>query len=417
MNIAVISSTSSYHHLAQLLSKESKVFHIGANPALTEQENYIPIPIEVPAARAVTNETEKILNELKSKKIDLALASGLPIPADPAMHQGLKELSIPYFFVNKDMALLEYNKFTCKKMLNALGIPTGEGRHMTGEQLFEKWNFLKVPFVVKLYLYQYGKQTIVVNKDNKDEVFLDLFSRQVGKESRITNINFNDHMVVEDLINIKKEISYHMLVNDSGWQYFGSARDYKKLHDGDQGSNSVSLGAYNILEVDPILHDYADRIYNFLRKRGLGYKGFMFLGVAYDEDDVPHILEINTRSGDPELPAMLGSVTNNLSDMFLNAATEQPIPVVTHNTKNAVTVRIINSIYDWDEPGVDLPKFNPTPDSIIHSIEGTHKFYIKHSVFTSTADTRQQASDSIYEYLNKQYLGQYRYRTDIGQLR
>jgi phosphoribosylamine--glycine ligase len=418
MNIAILSSTSSYHHLAQMLAKESTVYHYGANSSVLPSTNYIPIHSEMPADRALSDsEVFAFLENIKSKNIDFALASGLPIPADNRIHRGLKNLHIPYFFANREVIALEYNKFTCKKMLNKLGIPTGVGEQVTGLYLFENFKSIPRPFVVKLYPYQYGKQTVIVTDDNHEEVFLDLFSKKLGKESRISNINDDFGLVIEQFINIKLELSYHLLINETGWTYFGSARDYKRLEDGDLGPNSVSMGAYNVSDVDPRIHDYADRIVNFLKEQGYYYKGFMFLGIAIDKTDTPIILEINTRSGDPELPSMLGSITNNLSELFLAASTNMPFPPVVHNNNKTVTLRLINSVYDWTVPGVDLPILDTVPSNIVHGIEGTPEFFIKHSLFTASDNTYKAASEQIYNYLNSQYVGQYRYRKDIGLLK
>jgi len=216
------------------------------------------------------------------------------------------------------------------------------------------------------------------------------------------------------------------LFNRSGWKYLGSARDYKKLKDGDSGYNTVGLGCYNV-DPDPIVHEYADKIFNFLKdylgKSNDFYRGFIFLGIAVDKNNVPYILEINTRSGDPELCSILGSVENNLSELFYAASADLPIPDVIHNNKSTVSVRVFNRVYDWLRPASFLPKFENIPDNIIQSIEtcagatmGIERYYIKHSLFTTTANSRQEAAKRIYDYLDTQYVGQFTYRRDIGYL-
>jgi phosphoribosylamine--glycine ligase len=224
-------------------------------------------------------------------------------------------------------------------------------------------------------------------------------------------------MVIEDVINIKREYSYHILANETNWEYLGSARDYKRIEDGDKGFNSVSMGAYNTNDVDPVVHEYANKIFNFLKNRGTPYKGIMFLGIAVDENDTPHILEINTRAGDPELQVILSSITNDLGELFLAASTGNTIPKITHNSNKTVTVRLTNRVYDWTKPASFLPRLDPAPTNILIGIEGTELFFIKHSVFTASGDSHQEASEEIYKYLDKQFVGQYRYRKDIGILK
>jgi phosphoribosylamine-glycine ligase len=424
MNIAIISSTSSYHHLAQLFLKESlvnNVYHYGAHPSLVETDRYHPVPIAIPimpANNSVEEEVKSILDHIKDKSINFVMTSSVHIPSSKLMHDELKKLNIPYFFVNAEMTALEKNKSLTKKMLTNLQIPTAIGETVDGKYLFENFKKIPRPFVVKLnFIYQYGKQTVIVTDENYEEVYLDLFSARLDSNARITNINFNSNLIIEQFVKIKKEYSYHALFNETGWKYLGSARDYKKINDGDQGFNSVSMGSYNTHDIDPVVHDYAAKIFNFLKSRNYTYNGFIFLGIAVDENDVPMILEINTRSGDPELQAILGSVENNLSELFLAASNGTPIPEITHNDNKVVTIRLINNVYDWTKPASFLPKLESCPEEIVFGLEGTDPFYLKHSVFTASDSSHELAAKKIYNYLDKQFVGQYRYRRDIGILK
>jgi len=424
MNIAIISSTSPYHHLAQLFLKEStvdNVYHYGAHPSLIETDRYHPIPIEIPVLtpnNSVEEEVKLILEHIRDKNINFVMTSSVLVPSSNLLHEELKKLNIPYFFVNPQMTALEKNKSLAKKMLNSLQIPTAVGETVDGKYLFENFKSIPRPFVIKLnFIYQYGKQTVIVTDNNYEEVYLDLFSVRLDSNARITNINFNSNLIIEQFVKIKREYSYHALFNKFGWQYLGSARDYKKVEDGDQGFNSISMGAYNVHDIDPIVHEYTDKIFNFLKNRNYEYKGFIFLGIAVDENDVPMILEINTRSGDPEMLAILGSVENNLSELFLAASSDIHMPTITHNDNKTVTIRLINGVYDWTKPASFLPKIENCPEEIMFGLEGTDPFYLKHSVFTTSDSTHDLAAKKIYNYLDKQFVGQYRYRRDIGILK
>jgi phosphoribosylamine-glycine ligase len=418
LNIAVLSNTASYHHVAKLLSKESTVYHYGAHSSLHETENYCPITLVEKYNTKLG--LSKILNDIKHRKIDFLLSSGLELSANQPMQDSLSKLNIPYFFTNIKSAKLEYNKFHAKEILNELKIPTGTSiyNQVTGQFLFDNFYQIPRPFVIKIYQYQYGKQTTVVTEKNYQEVYLDLFSNKLGIDTRITNINDDWAMIIEKFINIKKELSCHYLVNEKDCRYIGSARDYKKIYDGDQGHNSRSLGAYNVNEVNSQIHNYAERIFNYLKTHNYQYKGFLFLGIAIDENDIPVVLEINTRSGDPEINVILESMKNNISELLLAASTNSRIPDIIHdNNKKTVSIRLINSVYNWQVPAVHLPKLTKVPDNICHALEGNEQGYITHSLFTASSNTYENASNSIYTYLGNQDLGQYRYRSDIGILK
>ena len=431
MNIALLSSTSSFHHLGRMFEKESStVYQYGASRYIQPHGKYVPMYKWLPINKNVDAEMADFLEVTKDKKIDFVMTAGLVTPRSEVLHSELKSRNIPYFFVNPKITDLELDKSLTKKLLEKLGIPTPKSQKVDGAYLFDNFKKIPRPFVVKLnYLYQYGKQTIIVKDENHEEVFEDLFSTYTTGDYRITNIQKNTSLLIEDFVQLKREYSYHALFNKANWQYFGSARDYKPLYEGDRGPNSVSLGSYSMVEVDPVVHEYAEKIYNFLKKYLAAdndfYRGFIFLGIGVDQNNVPHILEINTRSGDPELPAILGSVDNNLTELFYAASADLPIPEVKHNNKSTVTLRVINRVYDWTTKASFLPRFENVPKNIIQSfdsgfqpsdkVEDEYKV-IKHSIFTTTANTREQAAKRLYKYLDSQYLGQFMYRRDIGIL-
>lgn len=422
MNVAVLGSSSSFHHLAQVLEKESIVHHFGAPKTETARANYIPIPKELPPDSSVDSQMEEFLNYSKDIKLDFVLATGLPIPLNSRIHTGLRDRQVPYFFVSPDLTDLERNKYLTKQMLNKLNIPTPTFEKVDGRYLFDNFKDIPRPFVIKLcYTYQYGMQTIIVKDANWQEAYHELFSLQLFGEYRITNITYGTVVIIEKYIELVQEYSYHALYNKENWKYLGSGRDYKKLNDGDTGPNTAGLGCYNVTDIDSIVHTYADKIYNFLKQylapKNDYYKGFIFLGIGVGQDGIPYVLEINTRNGDPELQTIIGSIENNLSELFYAASADLPIPDIVHNNKSTVSVRVFNKTYDWTRPASFLPKFENIPNDIIHGIEGVDRFYLKHSVFTTTADTREQAATKIYKYMDTQHIGQFTYRRDIGLLK
>jgi phosphoribosylamine-glycine ligase len=314
MNIAIVSSLSVYHQLAQVFAKEDNVdnvYHYGSHSSVVESGKYKPYAMDVPIIGNVDDKLTEIFADLENKKIDFLLASGAAVPSSELAHSRLQELKIPYFFPKPKLTNLEKNRTQTKKILNSLNIPTGEGETVDGKYLFENFKSIPRPFVVKQnFAFQYGRQTVIVSDDNFEDVYLDLFSVRLDQPPRITNINFDARLVIETFIKVKREYSYHILINSTGWKYLGSARDYKKVNDGDIGFNCLSMGSYNISDVDPRVHGYADKIVKFLIEKGFPYKGIMFLGIAVDENDVPYILEIN-----PEVDVFLVPRVNTVEGL------------------------------------------------------------------------------------------------------
>ena len=428
MNVALLSSTACYHQVAQILEKESTdVYHYGASRSIQPYGSYVPVYDWVPLDKSIDTQIGNFLDVSKDNQIDYVMAASLSVSINPIIHAELKERNIPYLFVSPAITELERDKSLTKQLLNKLSIPTPKFQKVDGGYLYDNFNNIPRPFVIKLNaVYQYGKQTIIVKDTNYKEVFEELFSLYTTGDPRITNIDKKTSLLIEEYVELKQEYSYHALFNKSNWQYLGSARDYKRLNEGDNGPNTVSLGCYSVVDVDSRIHEYAEKIYNFL-KNYLGdgyYKGFIFLGIGITQDGTPVILEINTRSGDPELPAILGTIENNLTELFYAASADLPIPKVKHNNKETVSIRVINRIYDWTVPASFIPKFENIPDDIIIGFDGgpinqhdQESKLLKHSLLTTTATTREEAAKKIYNYLDAQYIGQYTYRRDIGFLK
>lgn len=420
MNISILSTHSSYHHLAQAISADGhNVFHYGANSILKDTATYHPRCFNFPLSGVISDdEIQPILDDINKTKNGFVIASGIPIPRIKSLHNFLKLQEIPYFFVDPEFTNLEIDKSKTKKMLEHLKIPTPEATSVDGKYLFENFQSLERPFVVKLnYVFHYGKQTIVVNDENFNDVYNDLFSIHLGESPRITNIGFNTKITLEKFIKLKREYSYHLVSNLTGWRYIGSARDYKQNLENDLGFNTIGMGAYNTDNISTGVHDYAEKIINFLKNYlKIEYKGFMFIGVGVDENNNHIVLEINTRSGDPELQVILNSIDNNLAELFYLCSTNSPIPEIMFNQKKSVTVRLLNKVFDWTHPARYKPNLDPCPTEIVHSLEGGSDFYMSHSVFTSSSLSIEDSSKVIYDYLPNQHLGQFYYRKDIGIL-
>lgn len=421
MEISVLSSSSSYHHIAQkFLNENNKVNHYGASDDLLSTELYCPIPVDLPISRFIEDQEIALLIEsLSCKKSDFVIASGIPLCRKQLLHTALSERNIPYFFTNAEFTVLEIDKSKTKKMLEHLKIPTPNAKAVDGKFLFDNFFELPRPFVVKLNgVFHYGRQTVIVTDENVNEIYLDFFSIYANKSPRIFNISFNTNVTLEQFVKLKREYSYHLVANRSGWKYLGSARDYKKMYDNDIGHNTLGMGAYNIDDIDSCVHDYADKILKFLNEYvKMPYKGFMFLGIGVDENDNHMILEINTRSGNPEIQVILDSIDNNLSEFFLQLSEDAPIPEIEHNNKKSVTVRIMNKIFDWNKPVVYAPSLSSPPEDIVVSLEGGSESRISHSAITSQSESTEISSQKIYDYLSKQSLGQFFYRKDIGILK
>lgn len=272
---------------------------------------------------------------------------------------------------------LESDRLYAKKFLQSLNIPTAKLLSEIPKN---------IPCVVKSDIDQDGLQTIIT-----------------------TGGSWNNYLIEEYLIG--PEYSYHALLNDRCWKYLGSARDYKRVNDNDTGHNTIGMGSYSLKDrIDETVHVYMDKIYNKLKSLGIHYVGVIYLGIMV-VDGVPHVLEINTRIGDPEIQS-IGETVINFTDMLLATGRNQIIPDAIYTDTEAVTIKLMNVNYGskyFEEPkqsiGTDEIKFCKPED-----------ISLTYGTLHTTDKTRQMAANKIYSYLRDKDLGTYRYRTDIGLL-
>lgn len=406
MNIVILSNTASYHQLAKHLEKEKTVdniYHYGSNKNNTETSKYHPYSKEFE------------IDDLEGKQIDFVLASGVDIPQSD-LHLELNRRNIPFLFPTKKLVVLETHKHITKQLLQKLNIPTANGYQTTGGELFNTFKTIPRPFVLKVLKYMHGRQTAIVTDENVHSVYSELFSELSASAPSIGNITKDTVVVIEEYLNIEREYSYHALVNYQGWEYLGSARDYKNRFDGDLGVLGDSAGSYTVNNIDTQVHDYTNKIVDYLTKKGYPYKGFLFLGIAV-VNGIPHVLEINTRSGDTELQTIISTIDNNLSEILFAASKDFSIPKIIHNNKKAVSIAVLNRSDNWTKAASYTPTFDQVPEDILYGVEGTDQFFSRHSCFTTTADSCEEASQRLYNYLDSKAVGQFYYRRDIGILK
>jgi phosphoribosylamine--glycine ligase len=167
-------------------------------------------------------------------------------------------------------------------------------------------------------------------------------------------------------------------------------------------------------DINPVVHTYAEKIYNHLKLNGQEWTGFMYLGVMEDKNGVPYVLEINTRLGNPELQVILPLIKNNLKDIFYSAATNKTIEPIQFKNKSAVAVRIINKSYHLASTNSTDPDLPEEAGLYINYPVSRHTF---NASIVAVDDTVVGASDKIYKYLEGKDMHDFTYRTDIGYLK
>lgn len=419
MNLALLGTTAGTHFLAQRFLSEGHTVHfLNNNPAVPNHSNLIKyIGTET---RNVANAKDQIISnvvDLSNKKIDCFFPTQVTYQIWPKFQQAVFETGIPTLLPSDAAGRYEWSKTKSKQLFKELDIPTTNFLEYTVDELFKNFFNLVRPFVIKFNDdYRLGLQTIIVNDGNILEVYENLLEHGQQRWQVGTGNFVNQTFIVEEFVEIKREYSYHALFNLQNWTYLGSARDYKKRFNNDQGHNTAGMGSYAGIDIDLEVHRYTNKIYSYFKDNNISYCGIFYLGVAETVDGRTLILEINTRPGDPEMQSAFSLIDCDLGDLFVRAANNQYLPKVDFKNMAALTIRLVRQDYDIfrkPQPGI-YPTLKNIPNNITASYNS--HFGILHSTLTTTDTTIDKARTTLYNYLATVDLGDYVVRSDIGKL-
>jgi phosphoribosylamine--glycine ligase len=103
------------------------------------------------------------------------------------------------------------------------------------------------------------------------------------------------------------------------------ARDYKRVHDGDEGPNTGGMGSISPVPgvdaatVDEIIAAVHRPVVAELARRGVVYRGCLYAGLMLTAEG-PHVIEFNARWGDPETQALVPRLDGDLLEALLATA-------------------------------------------------------------------------------------------------
>ena len=214
-----------------------------------------------------------------------------------------------------DGARLEGSKAWMKEVLAAAGVPTA--RHGVFTEVEPAVEFLKsLPglYVVKTDGLAAGKGVLVTESlaEAADDVRAKLSGSAFGDAGRT--------VVVEEGLT-GGELSVLAVCDGTRAAILPTARDYKRVGDGDSGPNTGGMGAYSPVPdaAGVAFEDIIDRTLAELRARGIDYRGVLYAGLMLTPDGVK-VLEYNVRFGDPEAQVVLPRCTGDLAAMLAEAA-------------------------------------------------------------------------------------------------
>ena len=324
---------------------------------------------------------------------------------------------------NQEAAQLEGSKDFSKKFMKRHSIPTAKYQTFTKDTLENGYAYLetlKPPFVLKADGLAAGKGVLILE---------DLTEAKTELKNMVAEAKFgaaSSTVVIEEFLH-GIELSVFVLTDGENYKILPSAKDYKRIGEGDTGLNTGGMGAISPVPFADahFMRKVEERIIvptvEGLKKDNIPYKGFIFIGLIKVNEE-PFVIEYNVRMGDPETEVVLPRIKSDLLDLLQGVANEDlDSKTMETETKAASTVILVSGGYPEPyEKGKHITGIDQCNGAIIFHAgtkEQDGKVLSNGGrviAVTSYGDTIAEALSTSYANATKINFEKKYYRTDIG---
>lgn len=314
MNVLLIGSGGREHALAWKISQSpqlTKLLSVPGNSGTARYGHNVPFPL---------HHLDTLVDLAQREAIDLVVVG----PENP-LSDGLADLftaaNIPVFGPSAAAARIESSKAFAKEIMAEAGVPTA------ATHVFES------VAAAAAFVRQSG-QAWVVKADGlaqgKGVVVADTLEETLTAIERLGKTVAGKRLLIEERL-IGREVSIMALCDGERILPLPSARDHKRLGEGDTGPNTGGMGVVapvddvSLALYDQIIATCVQPVVRCLSDRGMPFRGVLYAGIILT-DAGPKVLEYNARFGDPEAQAVLPLIEGDFLEAMYGCATGQLTP-------------------------------------------------------------------------------------------
>lgn len=414
MKILVVGGGGREHAICWKLNGEKnveKVYCAPGNPGIAQVAECVNI---------ADSDIDALVKFAKENKIDITVV-GPEVPLVMGITDAMEAEGLKVFGPNKKCAQLEGSKAFSKDFMIRHNLPTAKYKEYTDidEAIADIDNY-GYPVVIKADGLAAGKGVVI--PENREDAIATLKEMMSDKKFG----DAGDKIVIEEFLE-GIETSILAFVDHNTIVPMVSAKDHKKVNNGETGLNTGGMGTFSPSEIytDELAKDIEENILNKtlegFQKEGLDFKGILFVGLMITKEG-PKVLEYNVRFGDPETQSVLFRLETDLSEIIAAVIDNKLSDIdIKYSDEHAICVMLTSGGYPESyEKGKVITGLDNLDEDIVVFHSGT-KLVDGNIVtnggrvigITTKAKTVKKAGEKVYENIKKINFEGMHYRTDI----